>query len=126
MSAALDSYLYAILEIAATIEAISPEIGPGFRAALIALRSRLSAESTVEQLEESRAVLHEILQSFSDKIRLQNQALARELNQTLSMVTRTEDASAGRNIQHSERLVDFLERLESAARSGELGKLASH
>ena len=36
------------------------------------------------------------------------------------MVTRTEDTSAGRNVQYVERLVDFVDRFESAVRSGDL------
>jgi diguanylate cyclase len=85
----------------------------------------LSADPTPEALQESRAALHEILQGFADKARLQNQALARDLNQTLSMVTRTEDSSAGRNVQYVERLVDFVDRLESAVRSADLPRLAT-
>ena len=59
------------------------------------------------------------------KARHQNETLARDLNQTLSMVTRTEDTSAGRNVQYVERLVDFVDRLESAVRSGDLPRLAA-
>ena len=61
MTAALEAICYSILEIAETIEAISPEIGPPFREPLLSLRSRLAADPTPEALEESRAALHEIL-----------------------------------------------------------------
>jgi len=125
LPAALDCYLSSILEIAETIEAISPEVGPAYRELLMALQSRLSADTTAEALEESRVALHHILQGFCQKARLQNQALARDLNQTLSMVTRTEDTSAGRNVQHVERLIDFVDRLESAVRSADLPRVAA-
>ncbi len=91
---------------------------------MLSLRARLSDDPTPAALKESRAELHEILQVFCEKARLQNEALARDLKQTLSMVTRTEDSSAGRNIQHVEKLVDFVDRLESAVRSGDLPRLA--
>jgi diguanylate cyclase (GGDEF)-like protein len=126
MPAALECYLSSILEIAETIEAISPEIGPAVGEALLSLPSRLSADPTPQELQASRVALHEILRGFCEKARLQHAALARDLNQTLSMVTRTEDSSAGRNIQHVERLVDFVDRLESAVRSGDLPRLAAH
>jgi diguanylate cyclase (GGDEF)-like protein len=126
MTAELECYLYSILEIAETLEAISPEIGPAVRERLLSLRSRLPVDPTAEQLQASRVALHEILQAFCEKARLQNQALARDLNQTLSMVTRTEDTSTGRNVQHAGRLVDFVDRLESAVQSGDLPRLAVH
>jgi diguanylate cyclase (GGDEF)-like protein len=125
MSTALECYLYSILEIAEAIEAISPEIGPTFREPLMELRSRLATDPTPGQLEHSRAALHQILQGYCEKARLQNEALARDLNQTLSMVTRTEDSSAGRNVQHVERLVDFVDRLDAAVRSGDRARLAA-
>jgi diguanylate cyclase (GGDEF)-like protein len=126
-SAALECYLSAIAEIADTIEAISPDIAPFYREPLMLLRSRLMEDPapTTEALEESRDALHEILKNFCEKARLQNQTLARDLNQTLTMVTRTEDSSAGRNVQYVERLVDFADRLESAVQSGDLPRLAA-
>jgi len=123
-TAAVECYLSSILEIAETVEAISPEIGPACRESLMSLRSRLSAGPTPAALEESRAELHKILQGFCEKARLQNETLARDLRQTLSMVTRTEDSNAGRNVQYVERLVDLVDRLESAVRSGDLSRLA--
>ncbi len=126
MNAELECYLYSILEIAETLEAISPDIGTAVRERLLSLRSRLPVDPTPEQLQASRVALHEILQAFCEKARLQNQALARDLNQTLSMVTRTEDTSTGRNVQHAGRLVDFVDRLESAVQSGDLPLLAVH
>ena len=125
LAAAVECYLSSIEEITEAIEAISPEIGPSYRSALTLLQSRVSADPTPEVLEESRTELHEILQGFCEKARLQNQTLARDLTQTLSMVTRTEDSSAGRNVQHVEHLIDFVDRLESAVRSGDLPRLAT-
>lgn len=125
MTAALECYLSSLLEIAETIEAIAPEIAPSFREPVLSLRSSLAADPSPEALEQSRLALQEIMYSFRDKARLQNESLARDLNQTLSMVTRTEDSSAGRNIQYVERMVDFVDRLESAVRSGDLPRLAS-
>ncbi|MGP0074577.1 MAG: diguanylate cyclase domain-containing protein [Bryobacteraceae bacterium] len=125
MTAALESYLYSIQQIAEIIEAISPESATSFREPLLSLRSRLAADPTPAALEQSRDALHELLQSFCQRARLQNETLARDLNQTLSMVTRTEDSSAGRNVQHVEQLLDFVDRLESAVRSGDLPRLSA-
>ncbi len=125
LPSALECYLSSILEIAEAIEAISPEIGSLHREPLLSLRARVSGDPTPAALKESRAELHEILQGFCEKARLQNEALARDVKQTLSMVTRTEDSSAGRNIQHVEKLVDFVDRLESAVRSGDLPRLTA-
>jgi diguanylate cyclase (GGDEF)-like protein len=122
---ALECYLSSISKIIETIEAISPEIAASFREPLISLRSRLSGDPTPAALEESRAELHEILEGFSEKARFQNETLARDLNQTLSLVARTEDSSAGRNIHYVERLVDFVDRLETAVRAGDLSRLIS-
>lgn len=123
MPAALKCYLSSILEVAEALEAISPEISATYREPLLLLHSRLSTDASPQALEESGNALHEILQGFCQKARLRNEALARDLNQTLTMVTRTEDTSAGRNVQHVERLVDFVDRLESAVRSGDLPRL---
>jgi diguanylate cyclase (GGDEF)-like protein len=125
MTAALECYLSSIVEIAETLEAISPEIASSLHEPLLALQSSLSFDPTPAALEQSRDTLHEILQSFCEKARLQNETLARDLTQTLSMVSRTEDTSAGRNVQYVERLVDFVDRLESAIRSGDLPRLAA-
>lgn len=95
MTAALESYLYSIQQIAEIIEAISPESATSFREPLLSLRSRLAADPTPAALEQSRDALHELLQSFCQRARLQNETLARDLNQTLSMVTRTGDSARG-------------------------------
>ena len=126
MTAALESYLSAILEIGETLDAVAPEIAGAFRERLLTLRARLSANHSEEALEQSRAALREILQSFRDKARQQKEALARDLSQTLTMVTRTEDLSAGRNVQYVERLADFVDRIDSAIQSGDLRRLATH
>ncbi len=125
MPAALECYRSSILEIARTIEAIAPEIALSFRGPLMSLGSDLSADPTSDELEQSREALHEILQGFCEQARHQNQTLARDLKQTLTMVARTEDTSAGRNVQYVERLVDFVDRFESAVRSGDLPRLAA-
>jgi diguanylate cyclase (GGDEF)-like protein len=125
MPAALECYLSSILEIGRTIEAIAPEIASSFREPLMSLGSQLSADPTPDELEQSREALREILQSFCERARHQNQTLARDLKQTLTMVARTEDTSAGRNVQYVERLVDFVDRFESAVRSGDLPRLAA-
>ena len=124
-AAALECYLSSILYIAETLEAISPEIGAAYFESLISLRSQVSADPSGEQLAESCTALHEILRGFSEKARLQNEALARDLNQTLAMVTRTEDTSAGRNVQYIEQLVEFADRMESAVQSADLPELAA-
>jgi len=125
MTAALECYLFSIQTIAETIEAIAPEIAASFHEPLMLLRSGLSGDPTPEALEQSRLALHEILQDFCEKTRLHQETLARDLNQTLTMVTRNEDTRAGRSIQYVERLVDFVDRLESAVRSGDLPGLAA-
>jgi diguanylate cyclase (GGDEF)-like protein len=125
MTAALECYLSSILEIAETIEAISPDIASPFREPLVALRSRLGSNPTPEDLAQSRDTLHEILRQFSQRARLYNQTLAQDLNQTLGLVARTEDSSAGRNVQYVERLVDFVDRLESGVRAVDLPRLTS-
>src|ERR1700727_2715205 len=86
MPAALACYLSSILEIARTIEAIAPEIASSFREPLMSLGSQLSADPTPDELEQSREALLEILQSFCERARHENQTLARDLKQTLTMV----------------------------------------
>ena len=125
MPAALECYLSSIEEISETLEAISPDLASPFRESLLSLRARLSTHPAPEELAQSRRALHEILQKFCEQARHQNQTLARDLNQTLSMVTRTEDTSAGRNVQYVERLVDFVDRFEFAIRSRDLSLLAA-
>lgn len=91
MPSALECYLSSILYIAEIVEAISPEMGAAYYESLTLLQSRLSADPTPEQLEESRTALYEILQGFAEKARLQNDALARlhevELLATLDPLT---------------------------------------
>jgi diguanylate cyclase (GGDEF)-like protein len=86
-TSALESYLYSILEIAEIIEAISPEIAGPFRESLLSLRSRLAADPTPATLEQSRGALHEILQNFRQQVRLQNETLARDLQQVELLAT---------------------------------------
>jgi diguanylate cyclase (GGDEF)-like protein len=125
----IDSFRSAILDIAEAIEAISPEISPSYRERLMRLHSSLSGPGNYSQpdtpgltqpLDDTRQVLHEILRDFAGKARHHNQALARDLNQTLDMMTRTEDS---RSVQYVERLVDFADQVETALRSGDLQRL---
>jgi diguanylate cyclase (GGDEF)-like protein len=126
LSAVLECYLSSIIEIADTLDAISPEIGGSCHETLMLLGSGVCADPSPEVLQESRDKLRETLQNFCQKIRLQNEALARDFNQTLTMMTRTEDTSAGRNVKYVERLVNFVERLESSVRAADLPGLAAH
>jgi len=92
MSTALECYLGSIQEIADTLDAISPEIASSFRQSLQELRARIWADPAPDALERSHAELHEILQSFRRKTRLHNEALARDLHETLSLVAQTQDS----------------------------------
>ena len=123
MTTALECYLASIVEIGEVMEAISPEIAAALREPLQKLRSELLEDPSPAALEQSRAELHEVLQKFCRQERLHNQALARDFNQTLSMVTRTENSSAGRGVQYVEKLVDFVDRIETALRSGDVTRL---
>ncbi len=67
--------------------------------------------------------MHEILCDFSGKARRHNQALARDLNQTLDMMARTEDSRSVRSVQYVERLVDFADQVDAAVRSGDVPRL---
>ena len=51
-------------------------------------------------------------------------SLARDLNQTLDMMARTEDSRSVRNVQYVERLVDFADQVDAAIRAGDLPRLA--
>jgi diguanylate cyclase (GGDEF)-like protein len=116
----LESYRSAILDVAEAIETISPEISPAYRERLARLHGSLAENATAQALEESRQALHEILCDFSAKARHHNQALARDLNQTLDMMARTEDS---RSIKYVERLIDFADQVEAAVRAGDLRRL---
>ena len=119
-SALLESYRSAILDVAEAMEAISPEISAIYRERLARLHGNLAENATAQALEESRQAVHEILCEFSSRARHHNQALARDLNQTLDMMSRTEDS---RSIRYVERLMDFADQVETALRSGDLGRL---
>jgi diguanylate cyclase (GGDEF)-like protein len=127
-SSAVECYLSAILDIAEAIEAISPEGSSACRERLTRLHASLAAqaasESLAQTLEDSRQALHEILCDFSGKARHNNQALARDLNQTLDMMARTEDSRTVRSAQYVERVVDFADQVDAAVRSGDLSRLA--
>jgi len=120
----VECYLSAILDIAETIEAISPEISASHHERLTRLHASLASCATDESLNDSRQALHEILRDFSVKARRNNQALARDLNQTLDMMARTEDSRSVRNVQYVERLVDFADQVDAAIRADDLPRLA--
>jgi len=93
MNTALECYLGSIQEIAETLEAISPEVAASFRQSLLELRARIWADPAPHALGQSRTALHEILQNFRRKTRLHNEALARDLQETLSLVAQTQDSA---------------------------------
>jgi diguanylate cyclase (GGDEF)-like protein len=127
-AAAVDCYLSAILDIAEAIDVISPEISSSYRDRLTWLHASLAAPATSQSLarslDDSRQALREILRDFSGKARHNNQSLARDLNQTLDMMARTEDSRSVRNVQYVERLVDFADQVDAAIRAGDLQRLA--
>ena len=123
--AALEAYLAAIQDIAETVLAIRPEIGAAFQEQLLRLRDKLAQDPTPETLEAGRTVLRHLLEDLWEKSRHYNQNLARDLNQTLAIVAQSEDSRSVRNVQYVERLVDFVEQMESAVKSGDLTWLAS-
>jgi diguanylate cyclase (GGDEF)-like protein len=123
-SVAVECYLSAILDLAEAIEAISPEISALYRERLLRLHTTVAENASFQSLEETRLALREVLCDFSAKARHHNQRLARDLNQTLDMMTRTEDSRAVRSVQYVERMVDFADQVEAALRSGNLPKLA--
>jgi diguanylate cyclase (GGDEF)-like protein len=91
---------------------------------LTRLHASLVSCGTGESLHESRQALHEILRDFSGKARQNNQTLARDLNQTLDMMARTEDSRSVRNVQYVERLVDFADQVDAAIRASDMPRLA--
>ena len=125
-AAAVGCYLSAILDIAEAIDAISPEISPTYRERLTRLHAALAANAAPQSLEETRDALHEVLCDFAAKERHNNQALARDLNQTLDMMARTADSRSVRSVQYVERLVDFADQVEAAVRSGDVSRLSRH
>jgi diguanylate cyclase (GGDEF)-like protein len=104
MSPALECYLYSITEIAEIFHAISPEAAASLSQALLTLHFRLSADPSSEALEQSRGELHDLLQIFCRKARLNNETLARDLQQTLSMVVQSQDSSSGKSREDFTRL----------------------
>jgi predicted signal transduction protein with EAL and GGDEF domain len=122
--AALDSYLSSILDIAEMVAAIFPELGAACHEQLTRMRARLAFEANVKTLEESRDTLHQVLEAFTIRASHYTQSLNDELNRTLSLVAESEDAGSARNVHHVEHLVDFVDQMEKAVESGDLGKLS--
>lgn len=81
MDAALECYLRSIREIGEIMGSIAPEIASSFRGMLEDLRSRLAADPTPTELARSSEELREILRNFREKVRLQNETRARDLEQ---------------------------------------------
>jgi diguanylate cyclase (GGDEF)-like protein len=123
-SQAVDCYLSAILDVAEAIDAIAPEISASYRERLTRLHIVLRAQADPETLEESCQALRDILCDFSTKARDHNQTLARDLNQTLDMMARTEHSRSARSVQYVERLVDFTDQVDAAIRSGDVARLS--
>src|SRR5579862_9087952 len=125
-TSAVECYLSSILDIAEAMDAISPEISASYRERLMRLHAGLAANTTAQSLEDTRQALHELLCDFSVKARRNHQALARDLNQTLDMMARSEDSRSVRSVQYVERLVDFADQVENAVRSGDVSRLNRH
>lgn len=119
----LDAYLAAILEIAEVLSAIYPEMGAAYHEQLTGLRSRLALQADDQTLEESRNTLQEVLTAFSGRARRYSKALTDELNQTLAMVTRSEDTRSLRTVRYVGHLIDFVDQMEEAVRSVDLARL---
>jgi diguanylate cyclase (GGDEF)-like protein len=119
MNPALECYLCCLQEIADTLEATSPEIASSLCDALLDLRSSVSADPNPHALAESRAALHEILQNFRRKNRLHNEALARDLHETLSLVAQTQD-SPGPNRENFARLREKMMEIQRRLHEVEL------
>ncbi len=119
----LDAYLAAILEIAEVLSAIYPEMGAAYHEQLTGLRSRLALEADDQTLEESRNTLQEVLTAFSGRARRYSKALTDELNQTLAMVTRSEDTRSLRTVGYVSHLIDFVDQMEEAVRAVDLARL---
>jgi len=122
---ALDCYLSSILDIAETVAAIYPEIGSACYEQLTRMRARLAFEANIKTLKESRDTLHQVLESFAVRATHYTQALTDELNRTLAMVDQSEDKRSARNVSYVGHLVDFVDQMEKAVRSGDLSKLVA-
>jgi diguanylate cyclase (GGDEF)-like protein len=121
----LDCYLSLILDVAEALIAVSPEIGAAFQEQLIRVRTRLAFEPNVATLEASRNNVHLALEAFAEKTHHYNKAVADDLNRTLALVANGEEARSDRNIGYVAHLVDFVDQMEKALRSGDLPRLAT-
>lgn len=119
----LDAYLAAISEIAAALSAINPEMSSAYHEQLTTMKDRLCFQPDAPTLEESRRTLRDVLSSFAGRARRYSQALTDELNQTLAMVARNEDSRSIRNVRYVEHLIDFVDQMEEAVSSADLGRL---
>ena len=123
--AALDAYLAAIQDIADTVRVLRPEIADPCLRQLLQLRERVALDPSPETLEAARTLLRHLLEDFWEHARHDNQSLARDLNQTLAIVARSEDSRSVRSVHYVERPVDFVDQMESAVKSGDLTWLAN-
>ena len=119
LEAALECYLASILDIAATVANLCPDIGAVCHDQLIRLRSRVAYHPSLQTLEESRTALHSELLDFSGKAREYNNALAGDVAKALALLAQNESAVAVRNDKYIERLARFVEQMEQVARSGD-------
>jgi diguanylate cyclase (GGDEF)-like protein len=124
LKAALDCYLAAISDISAALVSIYPQFGSICRDRLMRLEARLAFDANPKTLEESRQTLHQTLQTFAAQAGQYTRALSDELAGALDLVARNEDSQSARHVVYVERLVDFVEQMESAVHGRDLAKLS--
>src|SRR5215472_5184365 len=119
LEAALECYLAAILEIAETLASLYTGIGPASHDQLLRLRSRVAYQTSVKTLEESRIALHYELETFADKARQYNAALADDVAKALALFAQNQSSFS---VQHKyvDRLGSLVDQMEKMARSGDL------
>jgi len=101
----LASYLDLIRDIANAVELIRPELSSACYQHLVRARSRLSEDSSIRALEETRRELHEELKLFSETVR------------------QFGDTQSVRNNTYAERLATAAEHLELSIQAGDLQRL---
>ncbi len=120
----LDCYLAAITAIAETVALIYPEIGEPCQDQLTRLRARIAFNPSIKTLDESRDTLAKALQTFAAGANRHTRALSDELSGALALVARNEDTRSARNVSYVEHLIDFVDQMETAVRTGDLTTLA--